>query len=103
MKSAQKYSLFPPHQSPRRKAAFTNTQRLIQWHDRAVEPDGDCRADLAFVYDLGKRLKERYAGSTLPQDQAIQNLTWDYGDDEPDAERVLQEINGYRIKRSRNF
>src|SRR5438045_3753552 len=69
--------------------SFTNTQRLIQWHDKAVEPDGDCRSDLAFLYDLGKRLKKLYAGSTKPQDQAIQNLTWDYGENEPDAEKVL--------------
>jgi formate dehydrogenase major subunit len=93
-----------------KEGSFTNTQRMIQWHDRAVDPDGDSRSDLWFVYHLGKRLKKLYAGSTKPQDQAIQALTWNYEHDEPprlpdgsvsciegepDAAKVLQEINGY--------
>ena len=32
---------------------FTNTQRLIQWHDKAVDPPGDARSDAWFVYHLG--------------------------------------------------
>ena len=28
---------------------FTNTQRLLQWHDKAVEPPGDCRSELHFM------------------------------------------------------
>ncbi len=42
---------------------FTNTQRLLQWHHKAVEPPGDCRSDLWFYYELGRRIKERLAGS----------------------------------------
>jgi formate dehydrogenase major subunit len=91
---------------------FTNTHRLLQWHDKAVDPDGDCRSDLDFVWNLGRRLKKLYEGSTKPQDQAIAALTWDYGYDEhpilPDgrpsrltdeasAAKVLQEINGYSL------
>ena len=45
---------------------MTNTQRLLQWHDKALDPPGDCRSDAWFVYNLGKRLKELYAGSTDP-------------------------------------
>ena len=95
-----------------KEGSFTNTQRLLQWHDKAVDPEADCRSDLWFVYNLGKRLKELYRGSDKPQDQAIQALTWDYDYDEPprlpdgspsriegepDAEKVLQEINGYKL------
>ena len=95
-----------------KEGSFTNTQRVLQWHDKAVDPDGDSRSDLWFVYNLGKRLKQLYAGSTMPQDQAIQALTWDYDFDhpprlpdgsisriegEPDAEKVLQEINGFKV------
>ena len=91
---------------------LTNTQRMLQWHDKAVDPPGDCRSDLWFVYNLGRRLKELYAGSTQQHDQGLLNLTWDYAqdhpeilpggspsriEDEPDAEKVLQEINGYHI------
>jgi formate dehydrogenase major subunit len=91
---------------------FTNTQRVLQWHDKAIDPEGDTRSDLWFVYQLGKRLKQLYAGSTKPQDQAIQAMTWDYEYDEhprladgrlsqlegePDPAKVLQEINGYYL------
>ena len=34
---------------------FTNTQRLLQWHHKAVEPPGDCRSELWFAYHLGRR------------------------------------------------
>ena len=32
---------------------FTNTQRLLQWHHKAVEPPGDCRSELWFGHQLG--------------------------------------------------
>jgi formate dehydrogenase major subunit len=77
---------------------FTNTQRLLQWHHKAVEPPEDCRSELWFLYHLGRRIRERLAHSTEPRDRAIQALTWDYPlqgpHEEPDAEVVLQEING---------
>ena len=38
---------------------FTNTQRLLQWHHKAVEPPGDCRSELWFAYHLARRLRER--------------------------------------------
>ena len=62
---------------------LTNTQRLLQWHNKAIDPPGDCRSDSWFVYNLGKRLKQLYAGSTDPKDQPLLNLTWDYDYDEP--------------------
>ena len=101
---------FPAASIAAKEGSFTNTQRLIQWHDKAVDPEADTRSDLWFVWNLGRRLKEMYKGSSKPQDQAIQALTWDYGydehpilpdgtpsriADEPDAARVLQEIHGY--------
>ena len=64
-------------------------------------PPGDSRSDLWFIYHLGKRLKELYADSTEPRDAAIQALTWDYPGaatrQEPDADAVLREINGYTV------
>jgi formate dehydrogenase major subunit len=77
---------------------FTNTQRLLQWHFKAVEPPGDCRSDSWFTYQLGRRVRELLAGSTDPKDRPLQALTWDYPTQgphgEPDPETVLQEING---------
>ena len=102
----------PAANSIEKDGCFTNTERTLQWHDKAVNPPGDCRSDLWFMWDLGRRLKARYADSTRPEDQGIRHLTWDYGydaphtlpdgtpdmtPDEPDAEKVLREINGYTV------
>ncbi len=78
--------------------SFTNTQRLLQWHHTAVEPEGDCRSDLWFTYHLGRLVRERLAGSTQPRDRLVRQMTWDYpvhgAIGEPDAEAVLHEIGG---------
>jgi formate dehydrogenase major subunit len=79
--------------------SFTNTQRLLQWHRKAVEPPGDCRSELWFMVTLGRRIRAKLAGSTDPRDRAILELTWDYDIDEqtgePEAEQVLREISGF--------
>lgn len=81
--------------------SFTNTQRMLQWHHQAVEPPGDARSDLWFIYHLGRRIRQKLAGSTAEMDRPILDLTWDYpvkngtGLDEPDAEAVLAEVNGW--------
>lgn len=78
--------------------SFTNTQRMLQWHHKAVEPAGDTRSDLWFTYRLGRIIREKLAGSADDMDRPVLDLTWDYptrGDlAEPDAEAVLAEING---------
>ena len=79
----------------------TNTSRLVQWHDKVCEAPGDSRSDMWFVYHLGCRLRQLYAGSPEERDKAILALTWDYPvsgpKKEPDAEAVLMEINGYEV------
>jgi formate dehydrogenase major subunit len=79
---------------------FTQTQRLLQWHHKAVEPSGDCRSELHFFYHLGKQLRERLAASQLERDIPLRRLEWDYpvlDGEEPDAEAVLREINGRHL------
>ncbi len=80
--------------------SFTQTQRLLQWHGKAVDPPGDCRSDLHFYYDLGKRIRAKLADSTDPRDRPLLDLTWDYPEDEhgePSAAAVLEEINGHHL------
>jgi formate dehydrogenase major subunit len=87
------------------QGTFTNTQRLLQQHDKAVDPPDDARTDLWFTFHLGQLLKTAYKNSTNPHDWAIQNLYWDYLNpadtakwrikDEPSADLVMREINGY--------
>jgi formate dehydrogenase major subunit len=90
--------LLPAAAHTEKDGSFTNTQRLLQWHHTAVEPDGDRRSDLWFFWHLGRRIRERLAGSTDPRDRAVQALTWEYPaagpHEEPSAEAVLAEING---------
>jgi formate dehydrogenase major subunit len=82
-----------------KNGSFTNTQRMLQWHHQAVEPGGDARSDLWFTYHLGRRIREKLAGSADEMDRPLLDLTWDYPVkgllDEPDAEAVLAEINGW--------
>jgi len=81
-----------------KEGTFTQTQRLLQWRHKAVEPPMDARSDLWFYFHLGRILRQRLAGSTDPRDRALLNMTWDYptiGEtQDPDAEAVLREING---------
>ncbi|MBB4919266.1 formate dehydrogenase [Streptosporangium saharense] len=82
-----------------KSGSFTNTNRMLQWHHQAVEPAGDTRSDLWFMYHLGRIIREKLAGSTDPVDAAVLDLTWDYpvegALEEPVAEAVLAEINGW--------
>ncbi|MFZ0614456.1 MAG: molybdopterin-dependent oxidoreductase [Desulfobacterales bacterium] len=91
--------LLPAALPGEKDGSFTNTHRLIQWHDKVVEPPGDCRSDLWFIYHLGKRLKALYADSPDPKDAPIKEVTWEYptsgSSEDPSAEAVLKEINGY--------
>ena len=77
---------------------FTNTQRLIQWHEKAVDPPGDARSEPWFIYHLGRRLKEKARLDRRTRNAGLNALTWDYSLsgklDEPCVEGVLQEING---------
>lgn len=102
----------PAAPAPCKEGSLTNTQRLLQWHDKALDPDGDCRSDLWYVYHLGRRLQAMYKDSTKERDKPIQALTWEYDEDEPvhladgtlsripdepSAAKVLQEVNGWHV------
>ena len=92
---------FPAAGHAEKNGTFTNTQRLLQWHEQAVDPPGDCRSDAWFVYQLGRRLKARAVADTHPWNDGLRALTWDYptveSSGEPVAEAVLREINGYDV------
>lgn len=75
---------------------FTNTQRLLQWREKAIEPPDDCRSDLWFYYHLGKKIRALLGDDE--RDRPVKELTWDYPEHgeqrDPSAEAVLREING---------
>src|SRR5205085_8576078 len=78
--------------------SFTNTQRLLQWHYKAVEPKNDCRSELWFYYHLGRKIREKLKDSQDSKNRPLLDLTWYYppsGEiEEPSAEAVLAEIGG---------
>ncbi|UTR13061.1 formate dehydrogenase-N subunit alpha [Evansella sp. LMS18] len=87
------------------EGSFTNTSRLLQTKEKAADPPGDCRSDLWFTYELGKRLKELYKDSNAKRDWGFNHLTWDYEPDvnprfkiqEPSEHKIVKEINGYDV------
>jgi formate dehydrogenase major subunit len=96
--------LLPAALAGEKEGSFTNTHRLVQWHDKAIEPPGDARSETWFLYELGRRLQELYA--TEPDQHTMRvrqllDLTWDYptrgARRELDVEQVLREINGYSV------
>jgi formate dehydrogenase major subunit len=92
--------LMPAAAHTEKDGSFTNTQRLLQWHHKAIDAEGDCRSELWFMYHLGLRIREKLRDSQKQRDRPIRHLTWDYEtegpNDEPSAEAVLAEINGER-------
>jgi formate dehydrogenase major subunit len=94
---------FPAASHVEKEGTFTQTERMLQWRERAVEPAADQRSDLWFTYHLGRIIRERLADSADERDRPIVELNWDlpvHGDPvwgEPDAEEVLRRINGYHL------
>lgn len=97
--------LLPAASHVEKEGTFTQTQRMLQWRQKAVDPPGDCRSELWFFYHLGRMVKERYADSTDARDVPLQQLAWDYPTHgphrEPSAEAILKEINGYEVETGR--
>jgi formate dehydrogenase major subunit len=93
--------LLPAAGHAEKDGTFTNTQRLLQWHQKAVDPPGDAQGETWFMYHLGRRLKEKAKQDSRPRNAGLRALTWDYSVEgtmqEPRVEEVLQEINGYTV------
>jgi formate dehydrogenase major subunit len=93
--------LFPAAGHAEKDGAFTNTQRMLQWREKAVEPPGDSRSEGWFVHQLALRLIAKAKASDDPLDEPLRALDWWYPQDEhgePKMESVLAEINGWRTE-----
>src|SRR5439155_1522953 len=53
----------PAAPAAEKDGSLTNTMRLIQWHEKAVDPPGDVQTDAQFICTLAHRLQKMYAGS----------------------------------------
>jgi formate dehydrogenase major subunit len=83
-----------------KEGTFTNTQRLLQFREKAIDPPEDCRSETWFMYHLGRRLKAKAAEQRNSRNAALNALAWDYNTHgvhaEPVVEEIIGEINGYR-------
>ncbi len=93
--------LFPASGTAEKEGTFTNTQRLLQYREKAIDPPGDARSEAWFMFHLGLRLKEKAKNDPRPRNAGLRALTWHYSTEgkhaEPVVEEILQEINGYSL------
>jgi formate dehydrogenase major subunit len=93
--------LFPAAGTVEKAGTFTNTQRLLQFREKAIDPPGGARSDLWFIYHLGRLLKQKAMSDSRPRNHGLRALTWQYSTKgqhaEPDVEEVLREINGFSL------
>src|SRR5437763_2820103 len=90
--------LFPAAGHAEKEGAFTQTQRMLQWRQTAVDPPGDARSEGWFMHQLALRLIAKAKQSNDPLDEPLRALDWWYPEDdhgEPYMESVLAEINGW--------
>ena len=88
-----------------KEGSITNSGRLMQWRNKAVEPPGEARPDAEIITDLYFRIKELYKEEGGPLKEAITQLTWNYGPSvidgrliHVDIHAVAKEINGYFLE-----
>jgi len=93
--------LFPAAGTAEKEGTFTNTQRLLQYREKAVDPPGDARSDTWFMYHLGRRIKEKAKNDPRPRNTGLNALTWNYPTEgkhaEPKVSEILKEINGWTV------
>jgi formate dehydrogenase major subunit len=93
--------LLPAAGHGEKDGSFTNTQRLVQFHQKAVDPLGDRRSETWFIYHLGRRFKQKAAAEPLARNAGLNALTWVYPTEgvirEPKVVEIVKEINGYTV------
>ncbi len=99
--------LFPAAGTAEKDGCFTNTQRLVQFRQQAVEPPGDARSETWFMVHLGRLLKNKAAADPSPRNAPLNALTWNYRThgplQEPIDVEILKEINGRDLKADRQL
>ena len=90
--------LFPAAGSAEKDGCQTNTQRLVQFRTKAVDPPGDARSETWFMHHLYRRLKAKAAANPCSRNEPLNALSWPYGTHgihaEPNVTEILKEING---------
>ena len=69
---------FPAAGHAEKEGAFTQTQRMLQWREKAVNPPGDARSEGWFMHQLALRLIAKAKQSSDPLDEPLRALDWWY-------------------------
>ena len=86
---------FPTSCFAEETGSFTNSSRVINWKEKAVDPPGEAKTDSEIMARLFMKLRGLYAkdGGTLPEPVAA--LSWPYlNANVPTSAELLREING---------
>ena len=86
---------FPTSCFAEETGTFTNSSRVINWKEKAVDPPGEAKPDSEIMARLFVKLRGMYAkdGGALPEPVAA--LAWPYlNANVPQAGEVLREISG---------
>ena len=88
----------PAAPAAEKDGSLTNTMRLIQWHEKAVNPPGDVTSDAEFFVSLAKRLQKMYAGSKKERDRGFLAASFTYGDNPKEPEHGAGAEGGQRLR-----
>ena len=93
--------LMPAATHIEKEGCFTNTERLVQWRDKALDPPATAARSCGSCTTCSSACARTTRSSTDDRDWPIRNLAWDYPEHgahaEPSADEVLREINGYDV------
>ncbi|SEJ30255.1 formate dehydrogenase major subunit [Propionispira arboris] len=90
--------LLPAAGMMEKDGSATNTSRWLQIRYKSVEPIADSKEDSVMIHLLVEELKRLYAedaNAVFPD--PIRDLTWGYGGEHHDTERVFREMNGWTV------
>ena len=80
-RSGPRSSSCRPPRTPRRTAASPTPSACCSGTTRRSSRRATAARELWFIYHLGRRIREKLAGSTDPTRPAVLDLTWDYPTD----------------------
>ena len=79
--------------------SLVNSGRWLQWHWAGGTPPGEAKRDTWIMAQIWRRLKALYEKEGGPLPDPIVKLRWPYAaPDEPKADEIAREINGYAIE-----
>ncbi len=97
--------LLPCASSVEKEGSITNSGRMAQWRNKAIEPIGQSMPDSEIMNELYFRVKSLYQKEGGKYPASVVNLTWNYGEKDAsskvkkvDINNVAKEINGYYLE-----